>query len=73
MRVLVTSAGGTITRSVVPEMGKTHDLRLLNIKPIEGDPRSVVADITQIDQVLPVMEDIGSRSSGYSTSRLFRR
>jgi len=58
MRVLITGARGRIGQRLVPHLEGAHELRLLSRRPVEGDPRWCQADITEIDQVLPVCEGV---------------
>ena len=50
--VLLTGAAGglgTLMRGLLPEYG--YDLRLLDLRPVDGEPDSIVADLTDKDAV----------------------
>lgn len=53
-RVLVTGAAGTIGRAVREYLGDRYDLRLMTHKP--ADFPSVVADVADLDAILPAFE-----------------
>jgi NAD+ dependent glucose-6-phosphate dehydrogenase len=46
MRVLITGAAGRIGKEIVHELSSTHDLCLLDRRPVAGRP-SVIADLSQ--------------------------
>lgn len=60
-RVLITGAGGTIGTSLARDHADTYDLRLHFRRIPDGLPAgvdAVAADITALDQVLPIAADI---------------
>jgi nucleoside-diphosphate-sugar epimerase len=47
-RVLVTGPGGRIGPHILPTFKERYDLRLLDRKPVAGEPEAVVADLSDI-------------------------
>jgi uronate dehydrogenase len=57
-KILITGAGGLIGRSIRPLMRHYCDFRATDIQPVADETDSVVADITRLEQVLPLMDGV---------------
>lgn len=58
MKVLMTGAAGLIGSRVRPLLRHRFDLRAVDIKPVEDEADSRVADITKLSEVKPLMEGV---------------
>ena len=58
MRVLVTGAAGTIGSRIRPLLRDRFEFRAVDVKPIDDEPDSRVADISDFSQVLPLMQGV---------------
>lgn len=58
MRILVTGAAGLIGRKLTRGLEGEHELRLGDVRPIDGDTRFVPCDVTRTDEVLSAMRGI---------------
>ena len=58
MRVLITGAAGYVGRRLVRGLEATHDLRLGDLSPPDGDPRWVPLDVTRPEDAEAAMRGI---------------
>ena len=58
MRVLMTGAGGRIGSSVRPLLRDRFEFRAVDVKPIDDEPDSHVADISKLGEIAPLMEGV---------------
>ena len=58
MRVLMTGAGGQIGSRIRPLLRERFELRLADVKLIDNEPDSHVADITNLEELAPLMEGV---------------
>ena len=58
MRVLMTGAGGQIGSRIHPLLRERFELRLADVKPLDNEPDSHVADVTNLDELVPLMEGV---------------
>jgi uronate dehydrogenase len=58
--VLVTGARGAIARGVLPWLERDFDLRLLDLEPGDGDPRTIQADLLDRDALTQALRGAGA-------------
>jgi uronate dehydrogenase len=58
MRVLITGAAGYVGRHLSRGLEGLHELRLADVQPLADEPRFAPADVTRLDDMLRVMEEI---------------
>lgn len=57
-RVLITGAAGTIGSAVRQHLADAYDFRSLDLEPVEDAADTVVADVSDLDALLPAFEGI---------------
>lgn len=58
LKVLLTGPGGRVGPHLLPSFNERYDLRLLDIKPIEGFPNTVITDLTDPEALNRAVEGI---------------
>jgi uronate dehydrogenase len=58
MRVLITGAAGYIGRHLARGLDGEHELRLADVQAAEANSRSVLADVTRLEDMLRIMDGI---------------
>lgn len=54
--VLLTGPGGRIGPHILPTFHQQFDLKILDRRPIEGEPETIVADLSQIETLAAAMQ-----------------